>query len=131
MSSLQNQNTKSQAVKIESAQTGPAEREVSNGGKYNATPRGSNDIVGNDSHSNPNGLEQADAHDNCDADWEVVSSAQCGEKGSNQAFHGHTGHFSVDVGWGKRKHRLYSSDWSFGHHHHQHHDDRHGERGTQ
>ncbi|GFF67445.1 hypothetical protein IFM47457_08383 [Aspergillus lentulus] len=54
MSSLQNQNTKSQAVKIESAQTGPAEREVSNGGKYNATPRGSNDIVGNDSHSNPN-----------------------------------------------------------------------------
>ncbi|KAJ5767904.1 hypothetical protein N7533_000487 [Penicillium manginii] len=103
MSTLQNQNTKSQAVKIESAQTGLAKQEASNGGKENATPRGSNDFVGNDSHSNPNALEQADAHDNCDADWEVVSSAQCGEKDSNQVFHGHTGHFSVDVGWGKRK----------------------------
>ncbi|KAE8137297.1 hypothetical protein BDV38DRAFT_247029 [Aspergillus pseudotamarii] len=133
MSPRQNPDSNSQEVKIDSGQTGPPKQDALNGDKSINIPRGSDDYTRNDSHTSPNATKQSNVHDNSDADWEIVSYVQDGKKDNDLPFHGRIGHFSIDVGWGKRKHRLYSSDWSFGHyHHHRHqcHADIHGEEGS-
>ena len=101
------------------------------GDKPISISRGSDDSTRNDSHTKPKVTEQANVHDNGDAAWEIVSSVQDGRNDNDRPFHGRKGHFSIVVGWGKRKHRLYSRDWRFGHYHHhrrhQYHDYEHGE----
>jgi hypothetical protein len=58
--------------------------------------------------------------DETESDWEMVENVPDSESAANQPSGGNTGHFSIDVGWGQRRHRVYSSDWSFGQHYHHH-----------
>ncbi|BDD61493.1 hypothetical protein MPDQ_005710 [Monascus purpureus] len=114
MSAPQKQTIERQAVETDTSQTQVAKQEAPRGHHSAGIIGGSECSTKNQSHGNPNFTKGAHIDD---ADWDIVSSAEEDGKAKNQPCGGYSGHFNIDVGWGKWKHRLYESNWNFGHHH--------------